>query len=54
MSRKPEHKPLSFSTTMRNPERMAGFLNCVKPYEGMILTNEVIMEIVVKVIKEKL
>ena len=54
MSRKPEHKSLSFSTTMRNPERMAGFLNCVKPYEGMILTNEVIMEIVVKVIKEKL
>lgn len=54
MSRKPQHKPLSFSTTMRNPERMAGFLNCVKPFEGMILTNKIIEEIVKKVIKEKL
>ena len=54
MSRKAEHKPLSFSTTMRNPERMAGFLNCIKPFEGMILTNEVIMKIVYKVIEGKL
>lgn len=54
MSRRSEHKPLSFSTTMRNPERMAGFLNCIKPFEGMILTNDIIMSIVHSVIREKL
>lgn len=47
-------KPLSFSTTMRNPDRIAGFLNCLLPYEGQILTNELILGIVRKVIKEKL
>lgn len=36
-----EYKPLSFSTTMRNPTRIAGFLNCILPFEGKILTNEI-------------
>lgn len=31
--RKVEHKPLSFSTTMRNPERIAEFVNCIKDFE---------------------
>lgn len=53
MSRKAQNKPLSFSTTMRNPERMAGFLNCIKPFEGKKLTNTVIMDIVRKIVKEK-
>ena len=52
--RKAERKPLSFSTTMRNPERIAGFLNCVLPFEGQFLTNDIINEIIIKVISEKL
>lgn len=47
-------KPLSFSTTMRNPDRIAKFLNCLLPFEGMTLTNELIDKIVRKIIKEKL
>lgn len=52
--RNAERKPLSFSTTMRNPERIAGFLNCILPFEGQILTNDIIHEVIVKVISEKL
>lgn len=52
--RKAVRKPLSFSTTMRNPERIAGFLNCILPYEGQILTNTIIHEVIVKLISEKL
>ena len=51
---KSKQKPLSFSTTMRNPERIAEFLNCVLPYEKQILTNEVIMKIIGNIIKFKL
>lgn len=47
-------KPLSFSTTMRNPERIPDFLNCLLPFEGMTLTNDLIDSIVKKVIREKL
>ncbi|CBW53820.1 Putative restriction endonuclease [Mycoplasma mycoides subsp. capri LC str. 95010] len=49
-----EHKPLSFSTTMRNPERISEFIACMKDFEGHILTDELIMQIVRKVIKNKL
>ena len=49
-----KYKPLSFSTTMRNPDRIADFLNCLLPYEGMTLTNELIDKVVRKVIREKL
>ncbi|MFI3166277.1 MAG: AlwI family type II restriction endonuclease [Bacillota bacterium] len=49
-----EHKPLSFSTTMRNPQRIAGFLNCVLPYEGEVLTNSLIIKIIKHIIGEKL
>lgn len=51
---KSKSKPLSFSTTMRNPERIAKFLNCVLPYENQILTNDVIMKIISNIIKSKL
>lgn len=53
-SRKSERKPLSFSTTMRNPSRIAGFLNCIIPFEGKVLTNEIIHEVAVKLISRKL
>lgn len=52
--RRAARKPLSFSTTMRNPERIAGFLNCILPFEGQILTNEIIHEVVAKLISKKL
>lgn len=54
MAKKEEHKPLSFSTTMRNPERIAAFLSCLKEFEKMILTNDLIDKIVKKIIKNKL
>ena len=53
-SRKAESKPLSFSTTMRNPNRIVSFLNCLLPYENQILTHDVIMKVVHNAIKEKL
>lgn len=51
---KAKYKPLSFSTTLRNPNRIAGFLNQMLPYENKILTSEVIYEIIHNVIKNKL
>lgn len=53
-SRKAESKPLSFSTTMRNPNRIVSFLNCLLPYENKILNHDVIMKVVHNAIKEKL
>lgn len=53
-SRKAESKPLSFSTTMRNPNRIVSFLNCLLPYENQILTHDIIMKVMHKAIKEKL
>ena len=47
-------KPLSFSTTMRNPNRISGFMSCIIPYEGQILTNEVIIDILKDIMREKL
>lgn len=46
-------KPLSFSTTIRNPERIPNFLRCILPFEGKILTSEIIYEVVKNVIREK-
>ena len=51
---KSERKPLAFSTTMRNPERIAGFLNCIVPFEKRVLTNEIIYGVIRNLIKEKL
>lgn len=52
--KEPEFKPLSFSTTMRNPERIADFLNCIKPYDSFVLTNDLIDKICVDLISKKL
>jgi len=52
--RQKEYKPLSFSTTMRNPARIVDFLDCILPFEGQILTDQVIHEIAVKLISKKL
>lgn len=52
--RQAEYKPLSFSTTMRNPSRIAEFLTCILPYEGQILTNDIIYSVAETLIKRKL
>lgn len=52
--RRKEYKPLSFSTTMRNPARIAAFLNCILPYEGHVLTSDIIHEVAVNLIMAKL
>lgn len=52
--RQKEFKPLSFSTTMRNPARIADFLNCILPFEGQMLTEQIIHEVAVKLISQKL
>lgn len=51
--RKSEYKPLLFTTTLRNPERIKLFLKILEPYDGMLLTNEVIMDIVYDLIRSK-
>lgn len=52
--RQKEYKPLLFSTTMRNPARIAAFLNCILPYEGQILTSGIIHEVAANLIATKL
>lgn len=52
--RQKEYKPLSFSTTMRNPARIAAFLNCILPYEGQVLTSDIIHEVAANLITAKL
>jgi len=48
------YKPLLFTTTMRNPERMKHFLAILKRYDGQILTNDVIAEICIDLIRQGL
>lgn len=52
--RKSEYKPLLFTTTVRNPERIKGFLNVLKAYNGKILTNNLAEEIVGELIRNGL
>lgn len=52
--RESEHKPLSFNTTIRNPERIPNFISILVQFEGQILTNDLIMQIVAKLISKKL
>lgn len=51
---KSKYKPLSFSTTMRNPERIGDFLRCLAEHNGEILTNSLIDTIVADLIKAKI
>lgn len=51
---KSKRKPLSFNTTLRNPERIAGFLSVLSKYENKILTDEVIKDICCEIISKKL
>lgn len=48
-----KYKPLSFSTTIRNPERIPNFLKCITPFEGKLLTSDIIHQVVKNVIQIK-
>lgn len=51
--KKKEYKPLLFTTTLRNPQRIKNFIKVISNYNNKILTNEVIMKIVKEIIAEK-
>lgn len=51
--RKQEYKPLLFTTTVRNPERIKAFIKVIANYNNKILTNEIIMRIVKDMIAGK-
>lgn len=42
MPRKPEYKPLLYTTTIRNPERFKDFMHILKRFNGRILNNKTV------------
>lgn len=48
---KAEYKPLLFTTTVRNPQRLKGLLWVLKNYNGRTLTDDLAIEIVGKTIQ---
>ncbi len=52
--KKYERKQLSFSTTMRSPERIADFVESLLDYEGQSLTDNLIHQIIINWIIKKL
>lgn len=46
-------KPIALDTTLRNPERIASFLSCIKPYEGKILTHNLVLDIEADILRFK-
>lgn len=52
--RQSEYKPLLFTTTMRNPERLKDFLTVLAEYDGEILTNEIIDKVAKSLIQKGL
>ena len=48
-----EYKPLLFTTTIRNPERIKTFLSVIAKYNGQALTNKVIDQIVYDLVSMK-
>ena len=51
---KSTYKPLLFTTTMRNPERLKNFLSVLKEFNSEILNDEIIHKVVKKLIKSGL
>ena len=49
--RKSEYKPLLYTTTVRNPERIKYNLFVLKKFENQILTNELATAVVGELIK---
>ncbi len=52
--RQSEYKPLLFTTTIRNPERLKDFLTILAEYDGEILTNEIIDKVAKSLIQKGL
>ena len=52
--RQSKYKPLLFTTTMRNPERLKDFLTVLAEYDGEILTNEIIDKVAKSLIQKGL
>ena len=50
-SRKSTYKPLLFTTTLRNPERMKRLLNILTKFNGKILTSSLAEDIIAELIK---
>lgn len=49
-----KYKPLLFTTTMRSPERLKGFLTVLMEFDGKVLTNGVIESVAKALIKKGL
>lgn len=49
--RAPEYKPLLFTTTVRNPERLKGLLHVFLKFDGQVLTDDVATNIVCETIR---
>jgi hypothetical protein len=52
--RQAEYKPLLFTTTMRNPERLKDFLSVLSEYDDKVLTNEIIDKVAKTLIQKGL
>ena len=50
-NRSSEYKPLLYTTTVRNPERIKNNLFILKKFENKILTNELAIQIVMELIR---
>lgn len=50
-TRKSEYKPLLFTTTLRNPERLKWFLGVLKEYNGQVLNDQLAEEIAGEIIR---
>lgn len=49
-----KRKPISFDTTLRNPERIPQFLSLLSLYENKIMTDDVALELEAKIIIQKI
>ena len=47
-------KPISFNTTLRNPERIPQFISILEEFEGKKITSEVALEIEAEIIRQKI
>ena len=54
MNRKPKYKPASFTTTLRNPERIKSFLSVLKKYNNKVLDNNLIEKICKDILRKGL
>lgn len=51
MSREATYKPLLFTTTLRNPERLKWFLGVLKEYDGQVLDDDLAEKIAGEIIR---